>query len=168
MPVGFFFETDEITPTVKTAGRHCFEAGSNTAAGSFAEAATEARAVLEGQFVSMRVHAEGLGIPAKRVVVTGGASANSTIVQVLANVFGVEVLAVDQPDSASLGAAYRAKHAHACEEKGGFVQFTDAVGDLAAAYKVVASPDAAAHKAYTDMLPAYQKLEAQVVASSNK
>ena len=74
---------------------------------------------------------------------------------------------MDQPDSASLGAAYRAKHAHACSNGDGFVQFTDAVGDLAKSYKVVASPDAAAHAVYTAMLPAYKAHEAQVVATSN-
>jgi len=163
--VGFFFDEPEITPDVKEAGRSCFEAGSNDAAASFADGSTEARAVLEGQFLSMRLHAEGLGIPAKRIIVTGGASKNPTITQVLADVFGVDVLAVDQPDSASLGAAYRAMQGDKIADKEAFVSFSDAVGDLASAYTKVAEPSAEAHACYSAMLPRYKLLEDKVVSA---
>jgi xylulokinase len=163
--MGFFFDEPEITPDVKEAGRSCFEAGSDDAAASFADGSTEARAVLEGQFLSMRLHAEGLGIPAKRIIVTGGASKNPTITQVLADVFGVDVLAVDQPDSASLGAAYRAMQGDKIADAKEFVSFSDAVGDLASAYTKVAEPSAEAHACYSAMLPRYKLLEDKVVSA---
>nr|XP_043614805.1 xylulose kinase 2-like isoform X2 [Erigeron canadensis] len=64
---------------------------------------SEVRALVEGQFVSMRGHIEKCGMlsPPERIIATGGASANH--------------------DSASLGAALRAAHGLLCYTKGGFV-----------------------------------------------
>lgn len=42
----------------------------------------------------MRLHAKNIGIKPKRILVTGGASKNSTITNVLSNVMGVEVFAL--------------------------------------------------------------------------
>lgn len=123
---------------------------------AFPDAATEARAVLESQFLSMRTHGEALGMRPTGIIVTGGASQNTAICQVLANVFGCTVSAAVQPDSASLGAAYRALHAVICEERGQFVPYTDALAwDPAASHRTVATPAADAHQAYTDMIPRY-------------
>ncbi|GCB80497.1 hypothetical protein scyTo_0017197 [Scyliorhinus torazame] len=45
-----------------------------------------------------------------RVLATGGASSNSDILQVLADVFNAPVYTRDTTNSACLGCAYRAKH----------------------------------------------------------
>ncbi len=48
-------------------------------------AGTEVRALIEGQFMAKRVHAENLGYtmgPKSRVLATGGASSNKVILQV--------------------------------------------------------------------------------------
>ncbi|GFP84107.1 xylulose kinase [Phtheirospermum japonicum] len=60
------------------------------------DAASEVRALVEGQFLSMRAHAEGFGMPCppKRIIAT---------------------------DSASMGAALRAAHGWLCNRKGKFV-----------------------------------------------
>jgi xylulokinase len=158
--VGFFFDQPEITPDVPRAGQHFFDAQGAKVEGLSPEA--EARAVLEGQFLSMRLHGGDLGLHAKRVIATGGASQNASITQVIADVFGVPVLAASQPDSASLGAAYRAMHANACAAKGAFVPFGDVVGDLASGYTQVATPNAEAHAAYTAMLGHYAACESTV------
>ena len=77
------------------------------------DAAVEVRALIEGQFMGKRVHAENLGYnigPSSRVLATGGAAANSAILQVLSDVFNAPVYTLQTENSASLGAAYQAKH----------------------------------------------------------
>ncbi|KAL6297229.1 hypothetical protein ACE6H2_005371 [Prunus campanulata] len=89
------------------------------------DGASEVRAVIEGPFVSMRGHAERFGMPSppKRLIATGGASVNHSILGIAACVFGCEVYTVERPDSASLGAALRAAHGWLCHNKGSFVPF---------------------------------------------
>nr|XP_011464775.1 PREDICTED: xylulose kinase-like isoform X2 [Fragaria vesca subsp. vesca] len=91
----------------------------------------ECRAVIEGQFLSMRGHAERFGMPCppKRIIATGGGSVNRHILGVAANIFGCEVYTVERPDSASLGAALRAAHGWLCSKKGTFVPFSCVYGD---------------------------------------
>lgn len=106
--------------------------------------------MLEAQFMSMRVHGEALGMRPKTIIVTGGASQNTAICQVLADVFGCEVSTAVQPDSASLGAAYRAMHAVICEERGEFVPYVSALDwDPVASHHTVATPNGSAHEVYS-------------------
>lgn len=51
------------------------------------------RAIIEGQFLSMRGHAEqcGLPVPPKRIIATGGASSNPIILKIMASIFGCPV-----------------------------------------------------------------------------
>ncbi|KAK8954421.1 hypothetical protein KSP39_PZI002963 [Platanthera zijinensis] len=90
------------------------------------EASSEVRAVIEGQFLSMRGHAERFGMPSppKRIIATGGASSNESILGAIASIFGSPVYTVQRPDSASLGAALRAAHGWLCDKEGGFVPIT--------------------------------------------
>lgn len=98
--------------------------------------------MLEGQFMSMKLHGQAMGMRPASIIVTGGASQNPTICKVLADVFGCTVKAAVQPDSASLGAAYRAKHAVVCQQCGEFVPFAAALGfNPAEEHRVVAEPD---------------------------
>jgi len=87
------------------------------------DAPSEVRATIEGQFLSMRGHAErcGLPVPPKRIIATGGASSNQAILKIMASVFGCPVYTVQRPDSASLGAALRAAHGWLCNQQGEFV-----------------------------------------------
>jgi xylulokinase len=161
--VGFFINSPEITPSIPTAGTRRFD-GTGAQVDAFADDAAEARAVLEGQFTSMRYHGAQLGLSAKRIIVTGGASMNPTITKVIADVFQVPVFAAEQPDSASLGAAYRAMHGLACKNQGGYVPYTEVVGDLAASYSLVAEPNPATAPTYDDLLTKFAAAEAKVVA----
>ena len=96
-----------------------------------------------------------------KVFVTGGASANDAIVQVLSNVFGLPVFGAEQTGSAALGAAYRAKHGHVCAEAGEFVQFSDV---MAGAEPMVekARPDGTAAEIYSVLMARYEALEKQI------
>eukprot|EP00268_Persea_americana_P003753 TRINITY_DN11144_c0_g1_i11.p1 TRINITY_DN11144_c0_g1~~TRINITY_DN11144_c0_g1_i11.p1 ORF type:complete len:129 (-),score=26.86 TRINITY_DN11144_c0_g1_i11:167-553(-) len=71
----------------------------------------------------MRAHAERFGMPSppKQIIATGGASTNKTILKAIASIFGCAVYTVQQPDSASLGAALRAAHGWLCNMEGCFV-----------------------------------------------
>ncbi|KAL8490302.1 hypothetical protein ACS0TY_025993 [Phlomoides rotata] len=87
------------------------------------DAPSEVRALVEGQFLSMRAHAERFGMPSppKRIIATGGASANNSILSSIASIFGCNVYKVQSSDSASMGAALRAAHGWLCDKNGNFV-----------------------------------------------
>jgi len=106
--LGFYYLVPEITPTV-AAQTHRFDAAGHEV-NSFEDAATETRAVVEGHFLGLRAHSEGMGFRlGSRLLVTGGASVNRSLLQVLADVFGVRVFAMDDSsNSASLGGCFRA------------------------------------------------------------
>ncbi|KAL9225673.1 hypothetical protein vseg_001567 [Gypsophila vaccaria] len=89
------------------------------------DAASEVRAVIEGQMLSIRAHAKrfGMPFPPKRLIATGGASSNECILGSIASIFGCDVYTVQRPDSASLGGALRAAHGWLCNAKGSFVPF---------------------------------------------
>ncbi|CAO2817745.1 unnamed protein product [Amaranthus hypochondriacus] len=89
------------------------------------DAPSEVRALIEGQFLSMRAHIErfGMPFPPRRLIATGGASANQSILGSLASIFGCDIYTVERPDSASLGAALRAAHGWLCNAKSSFVPF---------------------------------------------
>ena len=162
--IGFFIDQPEIIPDIPVAGVRRFDA-SGAAVASF-DPAVEARAVVEGQMLSMRLHTKALGLEPKMIIATGGGSANKSITKIMADVFGSPVLASSQTDSASLGAALRAYHGWMCEEDHEFVPYAEATAGCAAMnYTTVAEPSADAHATYTEMLDTYKSLEDGVVAS---
>uniref|UniRef100_A0A7N1A6E3 Xylulose kinase n=1 Tax=Kalanchoe fedtschenkoi TaxID=63787 RepID=A0A7N1A6E3_KALFE len=129
--IGFYYKEHEILPPLPV-GYHRYVVG-NLLTGSLEgleakevqefDAPSEVRAVIEGQFLSMRAHAERFGMPTppKRIIATGGASANQSILRSISSIFGCDIYTVQQPDSASLGAALRAAHGWVCEKNGSFV-----------------------------------------------
>ncbi len=67
--------------------------------------ALQVRALLEGQFLNMRLHSQWMGVKAERIRLTGGASKNDGIAQMVANIFQCPVERLDVSNSAALGAA---------------------------------------------------------------
>ncbi|KAL7116845.1 hypothetical protein ACP275_03G031700 [Erythranthe tilingii] len=129
--LGFYYKDHEITPPLPV-GYHRYvleNFNENTLDGvkerevTEFDAASEVRALVEGQFLSMRAHAERFGMPSppKRIIATGGASANNSILSSAASIFGCNVYKIESSDSASMGAALRAAHGWLCNEKGNFV-----------------------------------------------
>jgi xylulokinase len=96
----------EITPRVDRPGvrrRNLSESDANA----------NVRAVIEAQMMAMANHSAPVtGGRVSRVLATGGASANREILQVAADVFNAEVYQLAGGNSACLGAALRAYHAH--------------------------------------------------------
>lgn len=72
------------------------------------DAASTVRAVLEAQFTNMRQHSRWLGVEPETILLTGGASQNDGIAQVVADVFGAPVSRLAVTGSAGLGAAMQA------------------------------------------------------------
>lgn len=66
---------------------------------------SQVRALLEGQFLNMRLHSQWMEVPAERLLLTGGASRNNGIAQIAADVFQAPVERLDISNSAALGAA---------------------------------------------------------------
>ncbi|ELR14048.1 xylulose kinase [Acanthamoeba castellanii str. Neff] len=153
---GFFFKEIEITPP-GASGFFRFDADGKTV-DSFAPE-VDVRAVVEGQFLSMRLHASNIGMRQfSSILVTGGGSSNTNICKVVADVFGVPVFKAETSNSASLGAAYRALHGWLCRQQQVFVPFSEVLS-AAAPFTKVHDPDMAAHEVYTAMLPRYEALE---------
>ncbi|KAL5559881.1 hypothetical protein UlMin_036092 [Ulmus minor] len=129
--IGFYYKEHEILPPLPV-GFHRYIVdnfngdtleGSNERQVEEFDPPSEVRALIEGQLLSMRGHAERFGMPSppKRIIATGGASANQTILNSIASIFGCDVYTVQRSDSASLGAALRAAHGWLCNKKGSFV-----------------------------------------------
>jgi xylulokinase len=66
------------------------------------------RAIIESQFLSMRLHSKWIGEKPLEIYATGGASSNKQILQIAADIFNVPIRQFDITDSAALGAALRA------------------------------------------------------------
>nr|XP_024659496.1 xylulose kinase [Maylandia zebra] len=160
--IGFYFETMEITPPV--IGVHRFDSADCEV--SSLSPQVEVRAVVEGQFLSRRLHAERLGysiIPGTRVLATGGASSNKEILQVLSDVFNAPVYTIDLSDSTCLGSAYRALHGLVAESGASFVD----VVKKAPEPRLVATPHLKAKEVYDELLKRYAQLEERVVQKSH-
>ncbi|KAM5281344.1 xylulose kinase [Ctenodactylus gundi] len=161
--LGFYFDVMEITPEI--AGRHRFNAEDCEVPVFSGD--VEVRALIEGQFMAKRIHAEGLGyrvMSKTKILATGGASHNRDILQVLADVFGAPVYVTDTANSAGVGSAYRAFHGLA---GGARVPFSEVV-KLAPSPRLAASPALGAAQVYEALLPRYAKLEQKILSQTQK
>ncbi|KAK6139053.1 hypothetical protein DH2020_027203 [Rehmannia glutinosa] len=143
------------------------------------DAPSEVRALVEGQFLSMRAHAERFGMPSppKRIIATGGASANDSILGSVASIFGCNVYKVQSSGkySASMGAALRAAHGWLCNKKGNFVpissMYMDKLDKTSLNYKLaVTAGDQLLVSNYTLFMKKRLEIENRVVdiAKENK
>ncbi|CAH0582887.1 unnamed protein product [Chrysodeixis includens] len=107
--MGIYYDTAEIVPRA-AAGRWLRD-GTGRVIDKPAPQ-YEARALLEGQALARRAHAEDMGFTldkSSRVIATGGASVNKELLQIFADVFDTPVYVQDQhANAALLGAAIRA------------------------------------------------------------
>lgn len=99
-----YFEP-EIVPKIKEPGIFRCDLDTQDAAGN-------CRAVIEAQMMSMRLHSDWIQLKPKQIYVTGGASVNLQILQIMADVFQCPVRQISISKSAALGAALRAVHAN--------------------------------------------------------
>ncbi|XP_014439835.2 xylulose kinase [Tupaia chinensis] len=157
--LGFYFDVMEITPEIT--GRYRFNAEDQEVCAFPGN--VEIRALIEGQFMAKRIHAEGLGyrvMPKTKILATGGASHNRDILQVLADVFGAPVYVTDTANSACVGSAYRAFHGLA---GGRELPFSEVV-KLAPNPRLAATPAPGASQVYETLLLRYAKLEQRILS----
>ncbi|KAJ9582738.1 hypothetical protein L9F63_022920, partial [Diploptera punctata] len=89
--MGLYYDAQEIIPFVRGDYR---VNKANVSLSKFQGKEIEVRALIEGQFLGKRAHAEDVGFSTSkdtRIIATGGASNNPAILQVLADVFNAPV-----------------------------------------------------------------------------
>lgn len=145
----------EITPPVSTPAVHRY--------GPTQAGVSDVRAVIEAQQLSMALHSRWMTTRVTTIHATGGAAVNREILQVMADVFGASVYQLGVGNSAALGAALRAAHAH-MRQRDPATAWTDVVAGLAeplSASRV--DPDPQRHALYRQMLPVYAACEAHAL-----
>lgn len=124
-----------------------------------ADTGANVRAVIEAQALSSKIHSHWMGVEISSLYVTGGASANTEILQVFANVHACPVHRFETTNSAALGAALRAHYSDQQTNGGGLdwktvvAPFAQPVADS------TIEPDASTVPVYADLLNHYQVLE---------
>lgn len=161
--IGFYFKEPEITPPVLKTGIYLFDQNNKKVTNVAPE--QNVRAVLESQFLSMRLHCGNIGLKPSTIVATGGASVNKGILRIIADVFGRNVYTIEIQNSAALGAALRARHGWKCLQAGKFIPFNKAIAFMEKP-ELKASPNPKNHRLYTAMLPRYRRLERLVISRS--
>ncbi|XP_021936938.1 xylulose kinase-like isoform X2 [Zootermopsis nevadensis] len=149
--MGLYYDTQEIIPFVKGDYRRN---KANVEVPRFSGKEIEVRAVVEGQFLAKRAHAEDLGFTLSkntRILATGGASNNLDILQVLADVFNSSVYTLEASNSAMLGAAYQAKYGLMHQD----ISFADMTQNLPAP-RLACTPSKDATEIYTPMVERYR------------
>jgi xylulokinase len=122
-----------------------------------ADGARQVRAIVEAQALAMRLHSRWITPRPATIRATGGAAANRDVLQVIANVFDVEVVRSAPRNAASLGAALRAYHAERRAD-GDPVGWEEVVAGFTAPDLRI-QPDPAAAAIYAKMLPEYERFE---------
>ncbi|KAJ3027201.1 UNVERIFIED_CONTAM: hypothetical protein HDU68_004251 [Siphonaria sp. JEL0065] len=165
--IGFFHPEPEITPTTHLPTSHIFPPSSPSPEPPSAfSPAVQIRAIVETHCLRLRHHTRLLGVSGiKRILVSGGASANRQILATLANVFQVPVYTVKDEtikgNAAAYGGVLRAIHGLECERQGKFVMYAPKIE-----VEVCARPDEGAGVVYDEMLERFGVLERKSVQLS--
>lgn len=157
--LGLYYDIQEILPFLQ--GDYRYNSKGKTC--KFEKAEVEIRACVEGQFIAKRAYAEDLGFQVgkgSKILATGGASQNKTILQVLADVFNSPVYVLEAANSAMLGAAYQAKHG-VVRNSQSFQEIVSTVPKPALACE----PADDADKIYTPMVERYRSIIKQLTKS---
>ncbi|KAM0735926.1 Xylulose kinase [Formica fusca] len=158
-----YFDTQEILPFV--IGDYRYNKA-NDEISRYSSKEVEVRALIEGQFVAKRAHAEDFGFvigPNTRIIATGGASVNKAILQVLSDVFNSPVYISEATNSAMTGAAYQAKYG-LLRNNCSFDEITHCLPELTP----VCQPYDDAESIYKPMTIRYRKIIDQILKKKNE
>ncbi|RDB23308.1 putative D-xylulose kinase A [Hypsizygus marmoreus] len=168
--IGLYFPLPEIIPP-GVVGQHAFHVESldNTAPLAVKDLPEKAhpRAILESQFLSIRSriadilpeHAPHL----KRLVATGGSSANQTIRQLAADIFDMKVFISTTKEAAGMGGALLAKYSWWKTQHTNGRTFEDMTGGEITGLQCVAEPRGSVTGVYDTLVGVYRACEEQVV-----
>jgi len=146
----------EIVPRVNQPGIHRFDLDEKNAAAN-------CRAVVEAQMMAVRLHSQWMKVAPKRILATGGASQDSPILQVMADVMNCRVERIEISKSAALGAALRAAHGwlKQAEEKPEWEQVVSGFTDPVSNSEIRPNPTAV--KIYDQLIAKYAACEREAL-----
>jgi xylulokinase len=146
----------EITPAVQQAGVRRYRLTTD-------DGPANVRAVVEAQAMALARHSRWMGVGIETIYATGGAAANTPILQVVADVFGADVYRSTVANAAALGAALRAWHADVLASglPLSWDTITSRLAQPAANGRI--APDAQRHAVYRELLPLYEACEAHAL-----
>ncbi|KAG1746585.1 uncharacterized protein EDB91DRAFT_1117787 [Suillus paluster] len=171
--IGFYFPLPEIVPP-GVRGEFIFQCKGNEepqlVLGLQPDAAQHARGILESQFLSIKSRIAAIlpahSPPLQRLIVTGGSSANQTIRQLAADVFGMRVYIAESKEAAGTGGAVLAKFAWWKAQVGGasgsFEEMTMGTGEVER-MRLVATPKGEVTKVYEALVDNYRWCEERVI-----
>jgi xylulokinase len=151
------FFVPEITPRVLAPRVELF---GSPDFGAWRSPAAAARAVVEAQAIGMQHHSDWIGETPSSLLVTGGASANRGVLQVLADVFQAELRTLSVKNSSALGGAVRAANAVAG------APFSDLAARFSAPSPAAVTPGAGTATAYDELRDRYAERIATFVGAS--
>ncbi|KAF9643706.1 D-xylulose kinase [Thelephora ganbajun] len=126
------------------------------------------RAILESQFLSIKVRIQDIlpedARPLHRLIVTGGSSANQTILQLAADVFGTKVYAATSgKEAAAIGGAQLARYTWWKGRNGSNGLFEEMVSGDPEKARLVAGPRSEVVNVYEGLVEPYKRCEALIL-----
>lgn len=121
------------------------------------------RAIIEAQFLSMRLHSRWIKEKPREIFATGGASANKEILQIAADIFKTPIRRFQFTDSAALGAAFRATYSYYIQKEIDVSWLELLEGFLNSQLIETIEPVFRNTKLYDDMARLYEKYENFIV-----
>jgi len=121
------------------------------------------RAIIEAQFLSMRLHSEWIGEMPEEIYATGRASENREILEIIANIFNTRVVRFEISDSATLGAAIRSAKTYydSINVKKSWQDIVDTYLNMQK--REIIEPDKKYKSLYDELLIVYKKYEDYVL-----
>ena len=146
----------EIVPRVNQPGIHRFDLDEK-------DAAANCRAIVEAQMMSMRLHSQWMKVAPDRIFATGGASNDTPLLQIMADVMNCRVERIEVSKSAALGAALRAAHGWLAKagEKSKWEKVVAGFTDPVPNSEIHPNPKAA--KVYDQLIKKYARCEREAL-----
>jgi xylulokinase len=166
--LSFFFVESEITPNTLKTGIVKFDAKSQIVADAVIDEA-DCRGIIESQALSYKYHAQLLGLnSSSSIVVTGGGSVNDEILQIVADVFEMEVSSSAVVNTAASGAAIRALNAYNKRHGSGDGDSNGVAVAVNNGSSRVVRPKPENFEVYRELFSRFGKLEAAAVEFLNR
>lgn len=152
---GFYYWMQEIIPFAK--GIYRFQDGEPVE--EFEDKSVNVKAIVESQFMSMRIRLQRMGGDSiKRILASGGAAANSNILQLLSDIFGLPIYRQKGMNGASLGGALLAKFG-----TNDYESFEQMMAQYpSAGLELISSPNMEKTKSYISKIDQFTSLEAKI------
>jgi xylulokinase len=163
--MGLYFPLPEIIPP-GVQGSFFFANGSRIQEKDVPTQA-QPRAILESQLLSIKARIAAIlpagSPPLRRLVLVGGASGNTPIRQLTANVLGLSAYVARTQEAAGAGGALLALWAWCRSSRGEDVSFEKLSDKLVGGTELVAKPDEKVKLVYDKLVDEYMRCEEQVV-----